>query len=408
MAGIAPESYLWTQVAYNTLLLVGIPGNLIIIKVYHVKSPRCSAHIFIIGLALADLFVSLLRPMTIFMNIPAYAHLQHSSQGFCLAPRILTVVSMYSSVFLTSAVAFDRYYCVCRPHERKMTPFRAKIMVALSLVLSILVSLPSLFSHGLMKTPYGSFCRRISGTLLTAIQKGFMISSFLIASALVVILYRKVFQAIKKQRLRLRTFVQPTQSVLPTEVVAEMRETTTITVSSRSQVQPITNSPPRRPREAFGDSATSSMPLSNCNSNIVTVSHGAPLETRNVKKTKHVTIQVTENNRSNNETEEQRAKREKTAAAFSVQGRTSKMLLLTTAVFIISWTPALFLSLIPENRVAQSSQRNPTVTLIIRGLTNIVLLNHAINPVIYGFVNKRFRNDCIKVIKNIKWPWRRY
>ena len=412
MAGLPPEPYLWSQVVYNTLLLVGIPGNLIIMKVYYDKSPRCSAHIFIISLAIADLLVSLLRPLSIYVNVPENAHLMNSSEALCRALRIITVVSMYTSVFLTTAVAFDRYYCVCRPHDRKMTPFRAKIMVILSFILSILVSIPNWFSHGIVKTPIGTVCTRLSGPVLTVIQKGLMMCSFLIASGLVVILYRKVFQAIKKQRLRLRNVIQPTQSVLPTEIVAEMRETTVITVSSRSQVQPVTGSPPRSPREAFVASTSSSLGSTmNGIGSVITVNHGhlsSSLPPTKDMKTKRVTIQD-ENGRSHNDMEQQRSKREKAAAAYSVQRRTSKMLLLATAVFIISWIPALLLALIPENRSAQSKQLgNSTVKWVIRGLTNIVLLNHAINPVIYGFVNPRFRRDCIKVIRNTRCPWRRF
>ena len=402
MAGIPPEPYLWTQVIYNSVLLIGIPGNLIIIKVYHSKSPRCSAHIFIIGLALADLFVSLLRPLSIVMNLPAYAHLQHSSQAFCIAPRFINLVSMYSSVFLTSAVAFDRYFCVCRPHERKMTPFRAKIIVLMALILSLFVSLPNVFAFGLVTLPYGpgTVCKRISSAWLTTLQQGLLLISFVSASVIVVVLYRKVFQAIKKQRLRLRSFVQPTQSVLPTEIVAEMQDTTVVTVSSRSQVQPISNSPQRRPREAFVDPRPP-VPSANAGAT-VTLTNQATVTSNN-----RVTFHVDNNEETgNNHLEQQRqAKREKAAAAYSVQGRTSKMLLLTTAVFIITWIPPLLFGLIPRDN---NNQQNPALTYTIQGLFSIVLINHAINPLIYGFVNKRFRNDCIKVLKNIKWPWKRY
>ena len=393
MAGVPPTGYLWSQFAYNGLLMVGIPGNLIIMKVYSVKSPRCSAHIFIMGLAIADLFCSLLRPLSMVLNTPRYGHLPHSSEYLCRLPRLITIISMYSSVFLTTAVAFDRYYCVCRPHERKMTPFRAKVLVTLSIVLSILVSLPNLFAFGLVELPYGlgTICSRVGESWLVIFQKSLMYISFIISSLLVVILYRKVFQAIKIQRLRLRTFDHSIQTALPTEVVAEMKEGTTVT--SLSQVQPISDAPPRPPREAFVHSNTEGDPLP---SRPIGSSIGEHLQVPNGLNNQTVDEQI------------QRARKEKAAAAYSIQRRTTKMLLLTTAVFLITWIPALLLNLIPPSRLAQTNRQNPAVVYAMRSLTNIVLINHAINPVIYGFVNKRFRNDCVKVLRNIKWPWRRF
>ena len=193
MSIVDPPAYLWSMVAYNSLLLIGIPGNLIIIKVYHVKSPRTSAHIFIIGLALADLIMTLTRPLYIFTNIPMYVHLKHSSEVLCSLPRLLGIISIYSSVFLTSAVAIDR--CICRPHERKMTPTRAKFMVASCFALSMLVTIPNIFSFRLLQLPYGlgTVCTHISNELLTVCQQIILIGSVFASCSLVVVLY-KVFK----------------------------------------------------------------------------------------------------------------------------------------------------------------------------------------------------------------------
>ena len=379
MSGHPPLAYLWTNMAYNIMLVtLGIPGNLLIMKVYYIKSPRCSAHIFIIGLALADLFAVSIRPLYIFLQIPSYARLIHTNEYLCRIPRSLVLTTMYSSVFLTTVVAFDRYFCVCRPHERKMTPLRAKLLVSLSMILGVCVSLPNTFAVGLLEIPsVGTVCTFVGGRWLRILQIVIMATSNIVAGVSVVVLYRKVLRALKEQSLRMRNFDKPIPSFLPPEVAAEMEGSTVVTtVSSISQVQPISlDIPANHRREAFVDNVTIPSPSS--------------------------VGEVEIGNRNKAADEIQRSKREKTAAAFNVQGRTSKMLLLTTSVLFITWTPPMLIALIPANR------RPLALNYVLQAILNLVLLNHVINPVIYGFVNKRFRNDCVKVIRAIKWPWKR-
>ena len=381
MASTPPPAYSWFQLSYNIVLLIGIPGNLIIMKVYSVKSPRSSAHIFIIGLAIADLFVSLLRPFYIVLSIPSLTYLPHTNTALCRIPRFISTVSVYSSVFLTSAVAIDRYYCVCRPHERKMTPYRAKLMVSACLILSLIVSLPNIFAFGLKQLPYGlgTVCTRTSGDTFNKFQQGVLFCSFIFACTLVVVLYRKVFRAIKIQRLRLKQSVHSTVST-------GLQETTLAIVSNRSLVQP--GPPPSRPREAFVDP---NVPTSS------SFRHIDPIPNSD-------TNSVQQSTESTETMPKQRGKKDR---SLNVEGRTSKMLLLTTTVFIVTWIPPILLVFIPQQRLSETYQNNPSIRWIVQGLTNIVLINHAINPVIYGFVNPRFRKDCRQVFQNMKWPCNR-
>ncbi len=367
MSIVDPPAYLWSMVAYNSLLLIGIPGNLIIIKVYHVKSPRTSAHIFIVGLALADLIVTMTRPLYIFTNIPMYAHLKHGSELLCRLPRLLGVISIYSSVFLTSAVAIDRYYCVCKPHERKMTPIRAKFMVASCFALSMLVSIPSIFSFGLLQLPYGlgTVCTRISKDLLTLFQQIILIGSVFVSCGLVAILYHKVFKTIKTQRLRMNRSLH--SSLTPSA--------TTETMSAG----PSSVLPPENPKEAFVETVVAPV------SSERTQHHGIALPSM----IRNRTLTKKDTNKSSSQ---------------SAERRTSQMLLLTTTVFIVTWVPPLIITYFLQRSLSQNPAGNSSIILVIKGLTNIVAINHAINPLIYGFVNKRFREDCKKVVKGIKWP----
>ena len=131
-------------IAFNSFLFViGIPGNCLIIRVYAVKKNSSSARIFIIGLALNDLMLCLIRPLHIFDNLPLANDLDDYSSFYCKMKDQSELCLLFTSVFITVCIAVDRYYAVCHPFNRTITPRKAKyaliicpIMAALVIVLS--------------------------------------------------------------------------------------------------------------------------------------------------------------------------------------------------------------------------------------------------------------------------------
>ena len=113
------DSAYWTAIAFNSLIFIlGVPGNIIILLVYGSKTTKLSSHIFIIGLACADLFIACLRPV---------ANLNWKHNILCRISLASTYLALFSSIFLTTGIACDRFFVVCKRH--KFTPMNAKVIV---------------------------------------------------------------------------------------------------------------------------------------------------------------------------------------------------------------------------------------------------------------------------------------
>ena len=113
---------------------VGIIGNLIVISVYTRKKDRQTSTFFILILAFSDLIVcSVLIPMTIYFENVAF----HTVNIYlCKTYFFITTSTVPASCLLMTAIAFDRYFCICMVNRNIMTPFRAKIIVGILLMLA--------------------------------------------------------------------------------------------------------------------------------------------------------------------------------------------------------------------------------------------------------------------------------
>ena len=75
-----------------TAMLVGIPGNALVVMVYANKQFRSSAHVLIMGLAVADLLVCLTRPLDIFFGTPKGLYFYGRYQFWCKGWTVMSTV----------------------------------------------------------------------------------------------------------------------------------------------------------------------------------------------------------------------------------------------------------------------------------------------------------------------------
>lgn len=95
-----------------TVSITGIIGNLIVLFVYLRKGDRQTSSFFILVLAFSDLIVcSILVPSTIYME--AY-QFETRNIFFCKFFYFITTSIVPSCCFLMTAIAFDRYFCICK------------------------------------------------------------------------------------------------------------------------------------------------------------------------------------------------------------------------------------------------------------------------------------------------------
>ncbi len=156
------EAWAWMRSVLEVLLVVvGVPGNILIIAVYGSKHKKKTTHIFIIGLAIADFVECLSRPFTLAVFVRK--SLKNNNLAICKLEYFLPFLSIFISVLFTTAIAIDRYFAICKPHSHFMTIQRAQFTVVLCIVLSVLLASPPVFIFGLKSYPViGTVCTIIS------------------------------------------------------------------------------------------------------------------------------------------------------------------------------------------------------------------------------------------------------
>ncbi len=330
----------WMKTILDILLiLVGIPGNLLIILVYATKGTRISAHVFIIGLAIADFFVCFMRPLSLFNNIPQLIQIKNSSEVLCKLQYFLKYIAMFTSIILTGGIAVDRYFAVCKPHGHIMTVFRAKLAIGFCFILSLILSIPPLIIFGIVVYPhYGSVCSPVTPewTVSFLLTPLYVVAST--SLAVIVVLYARIYVAVRH-----RIKVTATGSNIEGHVA----------YSSTTDEE--------------GTSAE--------------IGTGV------------VTMNSSSQNDNNQEAARIPSKRPKS--------KTTKMLFITTVVFVITWIPSIATMATRDSQDALR-ERNQAAYLVVIFLSKLLLINHAVNPFIYGIVSQRFRDDAKQILQKLK------
>lgn len=142
-------------IAYlTTISIVGTIGNLIVAVVYYKKKDKQTSTFFILTLAFIDLTVcSVLLPMTIYIESILY---ETSNLVFCKTFYFLLTTAVPSSSLLMTAIAFDRYFCICMVGKNMMTVCRARVITSVLLALSGLLGvIPALAAVTRTSLDYG-------------------------------------------------------------------------------------------------------------------------------------------------------------------------------------------------------------------------------------------------------------
>ena len=120
----------------TTISIVGTIGNLIVAFVYFQKRDKQTSTFFILMLAFIDLSVcSVLVPMTIYMENILF---ETSSIILCKTFFFLTTTTVPMSSLLMTAIAFDRYFCICMVSKNIMTLVKARFLAIILFIVSAL------------------------------------------------------------------------------------------------------------------------------------------------------------------------------------------------------------------------------------------------------------------------------
>ena len=329
------------SIIYNSFLfLIGIPGNALIIGVYAVKKNNSSARIFIIGLAINDLILCLIRPLHVFDNLTMFVNLEDSSNLYCKVRNQFELLFLFTSVFITACIAIDRYYAVSRPFDRVISPQKAIFALVICVVLAILVLIPTFFMVGLLPRNGAYKCRRMLSDSFYYFQLSLYYSAVVGSQIVATILCVKIVRILRLQQSKVRPSL--------TVAIVDSSATSSTTCQSRER--------------------------------------GTASQTD--------TIRTHDRDGSNTNAR---------CFSKEIQSKTTKMLLMSTICFILLWSPTFIVYLIPVD-VTDRRQflDSPILLAIVQYFKEeSYLLNIVINPVIYSVANRRFRDDSSVLIKRV-------
>ena len=110
------------------LSLVGTVGNALVLYVFYMKKDRLTSTIFILAMAFIDFLTCLfVIPFTIYME---YIQFYIQNDFLCKLYQFLITSSIPYSAFIMVAIAIDRFFCICYPFLKAITLFRAKLLCA--------------------------------------------------------------------------------------------------------------------------------------------------------------------------------------------------------------------------------------------------------------------------------------
>ncbi|KAK0063692.1 orexin receptor type 2 [Biomphalaria pfeifferi] len=124
--------------------VVGSVGNGMVIFVFQRIRDKSTAQIFIITMAVIDLFTCMV--IIPFTMVVEYTDFKIKYDFFCKLYHFFITSKVPLSAFIMVAIAFDRYFCICHPLKRIMTVRRVKVIIMfLSFLACTLGVITSLF-----------------------------------------------------------------------------------------------------------------------------------------------------------------------------------------------------------------------------------------------------------------------
>ncbi|XP_071803684.1 D(2) dopamine receptor-like [Asterias amurensis] len=378
-------------VSHSIILFIGLPGNCLILRVYWTKTSKTSTNVLIMVLALADASVCLLRIVDIIEVVFAV----EIPWGI----EILESVGISSSVMITAAIAADRYDCICRPHKRFFTTKRSKITALFILVTSLIINIPNII-NGFNDMKY---------EVVDTISLVILFASFVAAFGMITLCYTKVYITIRQHvKVNVASPQSTNNGLRPKETGTETCQHLEGTDMS---VNDLGNSSVINSLSVSHAAKTNTSPISYIDMDHASTAAASKAPPKHQETNPEPSTQESglpshqgtgENKQEWAITSDARVRKGRVpnVRSTSLHRKTTNMLFVTSLVFLLTWIPnwiSIGISFAAEGGI------NPLFADTWDALSSILYyVNNAINPVIYGLLNRRFRKDCKETLRKMK------
>ena len=379
----------------------GVPGNCLILCVYWTKRLKTSTNVLIMALAWTDLSVCLLRIISYAFYL-GFVHLSIT------VPLESTAIG--TSIMLTAVIAADRFDCICRQQRRFFTPKRSKIAALSAFLISFFLNFP-LFIKLFINS---------SDPIFDIIVHAFHLVWFLIALVMIVACYGKVYLTIREH-----VKVDDVSTTREVNCLSQGEESLTIQPSGISNIGnvpdiSVLSTTVNQPSSSCTGTTRSNM-INNRNNDASTSTQVIPdsckgdisgqceIQLKKVARGSHQVNPMKEEMVVDRGDRKPRHIQAKGKGRFQkvdtvLQRKTTKMLLITSVVFVLTWLP-YYIFVVVKFADYGGADINPIFLEILGNLTTFLFTNNAVNPLIYGIANRRFRKDCREVLRKIKLCW---
>lgn len=348
------------------LMLIGIPGNLIVLIVYPSRFPKTTHRMFITGLAVADILVCV---VTLPFEITEM-RLQYTfyNSWCCKFFRACNTLFALSSIFILMGLSGDRFRRVCTPLKVQMTSRHATIYIMFCVVLAVIFSWPNFFISGIRLVNLGnnvtgydcSLSDQFAKTKYPTLYGGTLFLVFIICMISLIVLYSLIGRQIVKHFQFRRRFSRSSTS----------KSTSSTPVSNDSRKLMSTNKAEQEyNNEVFIDNK--------------------PKETQEM-----LTRKSHRKSSKHHSTKRQSVKEDATSK------KLTKIALAISLAFILSYLPHLTISLLTALKGKFLLPPGPVVSAVLPIVTRSFAINNVVNPIIYGLMDKRFRDNCKLMFKN--------
>ncbi|CAL1545173.1 unnamed protein product [Lymnaea stagnalis] len=134
------------SVVLSFFCVFGTVGNAMAFFIYYRKREKGTSTIFILSLAVTDFFTCLVAmPFTIASEILDFHHVYDI---VCKVYLFVQTFNIPLSSLIMVAIGFDRYFCICHPFLHVVTVPRAKWCVVILTLISALMAIIPMLSHG--------------------------------------------------------------------------------------------------------------------------------------------------------------------------------------------------------------------------------------------------------------------
>lgn len=370
-------------------MLVGAFGNALVLFVYR-RRTRKTTSTFIMILAATDLFASVfIHPYIIYKLFNNY---DQTWVGLCKIFEFFVHLNLGTSALVLLLIAVDRFFAICRPMKFLLVDKNMyKGMIAIC-ALSVVISTPLFEFYG--AAPYEidlgnvifveykcHYQVKYQNSPALLVFSCFIMTGFLIETIAMTCLYRSVAVTAYRSIRAIRPLSNA--HILAGFTPRNARNTPN---PGRTTVISRTPSPVQTTSRDFTTTE-------NLESRRNTLLFARTFSIHASKEMKDLSIPQ----RTNNTVEPKSYKNGADTRNLVSRLKAAKMLFLVTAVFFLSWLPFFVMRIcyiLNPNYLGIISDWK----LVLESLLNhFIYLSNAANPLIYTFINKEFRKECLRL-----------